>query len=393
MPPTTPLARLLIALFSLLLTEPTASTTQAAEKPNVLFIAIDDLNDWVGSMDGHPQAQTPHIDRLATRGINFLNAHCQAPICQPSRTSLLTSTYPHRNGVYFIEQDFDNAPLIEDAITLPTYFKQNGYRSLRGGPIYHRTPEGDSDNWDESGERRGWNWMGKLVGPEGVSGLPEPSIFDFGPVPVVTEDMNDARVAKWAAEKLSEEGDQRPFFLAVGFITPHLPLFTPEAFYERFPLDRVDLPATQPGDLDDLPPLGRKFTRYFDTTPMSHHHITRHGLWKKAVASYLATSTFTDHCVGIVLDALEASATPTTPSSCSGRTTASISAKRCTGRSVHSGKNPPAFRSSSSHPAETCPATSPADARSASSTSTRRSSSFVACPGTKTSRAGASCPS
>jgi len=308
MPPTTPLARLLIALFSLLLTEPTASTTQAAEKPNVLFIAIDDLNDWVGSMDGHPQAQTPHIDRLATRGINFLNAHCQAPICQPSRTSLLTSTYPHRNGVYFIEQDFDNAPLIEDAITLPTYFKQNGYRILRGGKIYHRTPEGDSDNWDESGERRGWNWMGKLVGPEGVSGLPEPSIFDFGPVPVVTEDMNDARVAKWAAEKLSEEGDQRPFFLAVGFITPHLPLFTPEAFYERFPLDRVDLPATQPGDLDDLPPLGRKFTRYFDTTPMSHHHITRHGLWKKAVASYLATSTFTDHCVGIVLDALEASA-------------------------------------------------------------------------------------
>ena len=79
-------------------------------------------------------------------------------------------TYPHRNGVYFIEQDFDNAPgWIEDAITLPTYFKQNGYRILRGGKIYHRTPEGDSDNWDESGERRGWNWMGKLVGPEGVS--------------------------------------------------------------------------------------------------------------------------------------------------------------------------------------------------------------------------------
>lgn len=278
----------------------------AAPRPNVLFIAIDDLNDWVGCLGGHPQAQTPHIDRLARRGISFTNAHCQAPICMPSRTSLLTGTYPHRNGVYMIEQNLRDGPVLKDAVTLPRYFKNNGYRILRTGKIYHRTAEGVADEWDESGPRRGWAWMAKLVGPEGVSGLPQPSIFDFGPVPVKTEEMNDSKATDWAVEHLTGSASDKPFFLAVGLKAPHLPLFTPTNFYNRYPLESVQLPATKPGDLDDLPPMGLKFTRYFDTTPMSHHQITRHGLWHKATASYLATATFTDHCVGRLLDALDA---------------------------------------------------------------------------------------
>ncbi len=280
-------------------------TAHSAEKPNVLFIAIDDLNDWVGVLDGHPQVQTPNIDRLATRGVNFTNAHCQAPICMPSRASLLTGTYPHRNGIYMIEQNLHEAPLLKNVTTLPSYFKQNGYRILRSGKIYHRVKEGDADDWDESGKRYGWGWMGKLAGPQGVSGLPEPSIFDFGPIPVETAEMNDSKVTDWAVERIDKPATDKPFFLAVGLVTPHLPHFTPEEFYNRYPLDQVKLPETQPGDLDDLPPMGLKFTRYFDTTPMSHHNITRYGLWNKAVASYLATATFTDHCVGRLLDALE----------------------------------------------------------------------------------------
>jgi arylsulfatase A-like enzyme len=278
----------------------------APPRPNVLFIAIDDLNDWVGCLGGHPQAQTPHIDRLARRGTSFTNAHCQAPICMPSRTSLLTGTYPHRNGVYMIEQNLRDGPVLKDATTLPRYFKNNGYRILRTGKIYHRTAEGAADEWDETGPRRGWAWMARLVGPEGISGLPDPSIFDFGPIPVKTKEMNDSKATDWAVEHLTRPASDKPFFLAVGLIAPHLPLFTPTNFYNRYPLDSVELPATQPGDLDDLPPMGLKFTRYFDTTPMSHHHITRHGLWHKATASYLATATFTDHCVGRLLDALDA---------------------------------------------------------------------------------------
>lgn len=275
------------------------------DSPNVLFIAIDDLNDWTGSLGGHPQVKTPHLDKLAESGVNFTNAHCQAPICMPSRASLLTGTYPHRNGIYMIEQKYHDAPLLKGAVTLPQHFKNNGYHTMACGKIYHRwNDHQDGSDWDEYGFRKGWTWMRDLVGPKGVSGLPEPSIFDFGPIDVNEEQMNDWQVADWAAERLDKESE-KPFFLAVGFITPHLPHFTPREYFDAYPVDQVELPETLPGDLDDLPPMGLKFTRYFDTTPMSHQNITRHGLWHKAVSSYLACATFTDTCVGRVIDALK----------------------------------------------------------------------------------------
>ncbi len=253
---------------------------------------------------------TPQMDRLARRGVLFTNAHCQAPICQPSRTSLLTGTYPFSNGVYDVEQNMRDAPRVKDAVTIPQYFRKHGYQVLGAGKIHHRRAE-ETGSWDEFGPRFGWGWMGQRIGPKGVSGLPEPSIFDFGPVPFAVEEMNDMRVTDWAVARLREKpnatssGEAEPFFLAVGLVTPHLPLFTPSEIYHRFPVDSIDLPEVLPGDLDDLPPMGRKFTRYFDSTPMSHHNITRHGLWHKAVASYLACATFTDHCVGRLLDALD----------------------------------------------------------------------------------------
>ncbi len=274
-------------------------------KPNILFIAIDDLNDWIGCLGGHSQVKTPNIDKLAQRGVLFSNAHCQAPLCQPSRTSLLTGTYPHRNGVYTVEQQWRKAPLVKDAVTLPQYFRKHGYHTMGTGKIFHRKDQLEPA-WDEWGVRFGWSWMKKRSGKNGISGLPTPSIFDFGPLPAKPEEMNDMRVADWAVERLAKKHD-KPFFLAVGFITPHLPLYTPPEFHKQYPLKTTQLPKTLPGDLDDLPPMGRKFTRYFDTTPMSHHNITRHGLWHKAVASYLACATFTDHCVGRLLDALDKS--------------------------------------------------------------------------------------
>lgn len=283
----------------------TSPPPEVGDRPNVLFIAIDDLNDWVGCLGGHAQAKTPHLDRLAANGVNFTNAHCQAPICMPSRTSLLTGTYPHQNGVYVIEQKFEDAPLLKDAMTLPQYFRDNGYHTVGCGKIYHRTSERAGD-WDEWGFRKGWGWMRDRVGPEGASGLPEPSIFDFGPIEATSEEMNDWQVVDWIEPRLKQKYD-KPLFMAVGLITPHLPLFTPTEFYDQYPPDETELPPTLPGDLDDLPPMGRKFTRYFDSTPMSHHNITRYGLWHKAVASYLATATFTDACVGRVLDALQQS--------------------------------------------------------------------------------------
>ena len=288
-----------------LLIAPTAAKATEAKRPNVLFIAIDDLNDWVRCLGGHSQVKTPNIDRLASRGVLFANAHCQAPICMPSRTSLLTGTYPWENGVYMIEQEFSAAPKLKGLVTLPSYFRNQGYSTLAAGKIYHRHQD-TADEWDQWGGRYGWSGMGKLVGPEGVSGLPTPSIFDFGPIPVEDDQMNDSKVTQWARERLAEPQD-KPFFLAVGLITPHLPLFTPQKYYDMYPLDTVELPPVLPGDLDDLPPLGRKFTRYFDTTPLCHLNVLRYGVWHKAVASYLACATFTDRCIGQLLDALDAS--------------------------------------------------------------------------------------
>ena len=280
-----------------------AAKPAAAQRPNVLFIAIDDLNDWVGCLGGHPQARTPNIDRLADRGTLFANAHCQAPICMPSRASLLSGTHPHSNGVYVIEQEFRQAPALANAVTLPQYFREQGYHTMGGGKIFHRN---DDPSWSEWGVRYSWQIEAKLAEPDGASGLPNPRIFDFGPIPAEDKQMADMLVTDWAVSKLEQSYDQ-PFFLAVGLITPHLPWLTPEAYYNSYPLNQVSLPAILPGDLDDLPPMGRKFTRYFDSTPMSHHNITRYGLWHKAVASYLACSTFTDMCVGRLVDALAGS--------------------------------------------------------------------------------------
>ncbi len=110
-----------IALTTFMITLPCWAKNGNVSHPNVLFIAIDDLNDWVEGLEGHLQVKTPHITRLAKRGVLFTNAHCQAPICMPSRTSLLTGTYPWRNGVYMIEQELRSARVEESGQRSETF--------------------------------------------------------------------------------------------------------------------------------------------------------------------------------------------------------------------------------------------------------------------------------
>lgn len=104
-------------------------------KPNVLLIAIDDLNDWIGCMGGHPQAQTPNMDRLAARGVLFNNAHCQSPVCNPSRASMMTSLYPSTSGLYFLKPDFDQSPVAKKNTLLPTRFQDEGYYVTGAGKL------------------------------------------------------------------------------------------------------------------------------------------------------------------------------------------------------------------------------------------------------------------
>lgn len=109
----------------------------ATEKPNIVLISIDDLNDWVGCLDGHPQARTPNIDRLAEIGSLFENAHCQSPVCNPSRASMMTGRYPHTTGVYFLSPDLKKAPVLKDVKTMPEVFAANGYETMATGKIFH----------------------------------------------------------------------------------------------------------------------------------------------------------------------------------------------------------------------------------------------------------------
>ena len=274
--------------------------------PNVLFIAIDDLNDWVGPLDGHPQVRTPHMDRLAARGTTFYNAHTQAPLCNPARTSLLTGRRPSSTGIYGLAPWFREVETLRDIESLPQYFARQGYATYSTGKIYHgRYGRGEDDREFE------------VIGPPaGVGARPEqklvqtPSghgLMDWGTFPHEDEDKGDWIVASWAAEQL--EGplsgpQERPFFLAAGFFLPHVPCYVTQEWYDMYPKDSVTLPEIRRDDREDTP----RFSWYlhWKLPEPRLRFLEEAGEWRNLVASYLASITFVDSQVGRLLDALEA---------------------------------------------------------------------------------------
>jgi arylsulfatase A-like enzyme len=264
-------------------------------RPNVLFIAIDDLNDWTGFLGGHPQARTPNLDRLAARGVAFTRAYCSAPACNPSRTSLLTGLRPSSTGVYHNDQPW--RPVLPDAVTLPEHFAAAGYDVAGGGKIFHNSFN-DPDAWPE------WFKVGDHPKPDEspVNGIPGAGHFDWGPVDVPDEAMGDYRTVSWAIDRLDDERD-RPFFLAVGLIRPHLPWYVPRGYFEHFPVDGITLPEAPAEDLDDVPAAGVAIAR----PEGDHRKVLEAGQWGEAVQGYLASIEFADAQVGRLLNALEAS--------------------------------------------------------------------------------------
>ena len=267
-----------------------------ATKPNVLFIAIDDLNDWVGCLGGHPDVKTPNIDRLAKRGVLFTHAYCSAPACNPSRASLLTGILPSTSGVYHNNQPW--RPVMPKAVTLPQHFMAHGYRVVGGGKIFHGGYP-DPASWHEYVKQ----------GPDPMppnrplNGIPKTAHFDWGPIDVSDDEMDDSKIAKWATKYLSQEHN-RPFFLGVGLFRPHLPWYVPRKYFDMYPPEKVTLPNVNENDLDDVPPIGRQMAR----PEGDHRKVIETNNWRKAVSAYLACISFTDTNVGRVLDALDRSA-------------------------------------------------------------------------------------
>lgn len=277
------------------------------EKPNVLFIAIDDLNDFVNCMDGSIKVPTPNIDKLAQKGTLFTNAHCQAPICGPSRASIMTGLYPSTTGNYVQLKDVNikkGSPAARKAIFMPDYFEEYGYKTMAVGKIYH---DGDAaKTFDEYGGK--FSWMGPKplerfnYDPSKIDHKVGRTQTDWGAYPEEDSLMADYQSAKWAVNKLQQKHD-KPFFLAVGFIRPHVPWYVPQKWFDMFPLDSIETPPYKKDDFDDIPDFAKKVS----DAPMmpTTEELIKSGEWKKAVQSYMACIAFVDAQIGKVLDALE----------------------------------------------------------------------------------------
>ena len=254
-----------------------APALAAQSRPNVLFLSVDDMNDWVGCLRGYPGVSTPNIDRLAKRGVLFANAHCAAPLCSPSRTALFTGLSPATSGIYNNDQYW--RPALPDAVTIPQYFMRNGYHVAGAGKILHHVVGyNPPDQWhefklqvfDDPWYRRPewYPWNKKEPVPPGhpYNGIKDfqrqPPVpageFDWGVLPKAEAEYGDEKAVEFAGEFLGRR-HAKPFFLAIGLWHPHIPMFAPQKYFDLYPEKRVRLPEGPADDLDDVPLIGRQF--------------------------------------------------------------------------------------------------------------------------------------
>lgn len=296
------------------------------QPPNVLLISVDDLNNWIEPLGGHPQALTPSLSKFAEEAMVFTHAYCASPSCNPSRTALMTGKNPWVTGLYNNPQIWRH--VLPDELTLPEYFRQNGYWTGGAGKIFHNNMP-DPRSWDEYFPSKIQHFPYYFL-PDYDSAKHEMYFskqdneireddpkgykftmphyrrmyvaFDFEPLPFSTEETGDYSSVKWVSEQLNKEHD-KPFFLACGIYRPHLPWYVPQEFFDKFPIEDIQLPKVLENDLDDLPPAGQKTARRF-----WHEKILENDLWKEAVQGYLASINYADELIGQLLNNLDESA-------------------------------------------------------------------------------------
>ncbi|MEM7699025.1 MAG: sulfatase [Verrucomicrobiota bacterium] len=278
-----------------------ASSQGSEDRPNVLMICIDDLNDWIGYLGGHPDVQTPHLDALASRGRFFTNAHCAVPVCSASRISVMSGVAATTHGSYELGPAYEQLPTLTDVPTIHEFFRDQGYTIASGGKVLHhgfrgrlgqsidlpiKTPK---KNRPSQPLNRPVDWSGA---------------WDWGAYPENDAGMSDFVLAQNAAAALASEFE-KPFFMSVGFFRPHLPLFVPPKWFELYELDSITLPSAPLSDLDDLPDHFLGINDY--ALAPTHAEVVKHGKQRSLTQAYLASISFVDHCVGLVLDGLEGS--------------------------------------------------------------------------------------
>lgn len=294
-------------------------------RPNVLMISADDLKDWVGYLDGYEgKVHTPNIDKLASMGVAFTNAHTAATVCSPSRNALLLGKRPSTTGLYNNQQWWKAAHPQE--VSLPGHFKKNGYFTAGAGKVFHHTPGNNppcswddfqdqvfDDTWRHAfwGTRRYFEVYGyrgpiePFPGWKPANGMQWPGRgMDWGAIPGKPEkDYGDVKVVEYAADFLGK-AHKKPFFLALGIYRPHLPWHVPQKYYDMYPIDEIVVPTLHEDDLDDIPIEGQKLAK---ASLEDFETIREQGKWKEAIQAYLASITFADDQVGKILDLLEQS--------------------------------------------------------------------------------------
>ena len=308
----------LIVLSLLICQNGTAQINATNENLNILFIAVDDMNDWVGFLGGHPgmNIHTPNIDRFAASSMIFTNAHTPAPACAPARTAVLTGVHHTRSGaenVYWGDgPKWREIEALKDVETLEQFFKNKGYKTLGAGKIYHS----QAPPWTPTSQTEPSNWdfyypsafishpyqiraPQEIIYPTDVDNESRPGgskgWWTWGAIPVPDEKMADYHVVDWAKYQLTQKHDQ-PFFMAIGVWKPHDPWEVPQKYFDMYPLENIVLPECKKDDLEDAFDHGRRWI---------HKWVVDNKQWKKVVQSYAASITFSDAMLGRLLDAFE----------------------------------------------------------------------------------------
>ena len=265
------------------------------ERPNFLVIVVDDLNDWVGCLGGHPDVKTPHIDALAERGMSFRNAHVQATYCGPSRISFLSGQHPSSTGCYGFE-DYAKVEKLREHHPFPLHFRTNGYHTYGGGKIFH---QGTGKGWISKCWR---TLLPSLRNPRPKEPIHwQKRIWDWGPIDVSNSEMGDFNLSQAAADVLRKKHESE-FFVVAGIRRPHVPLHVPKKYFDLYPLAEIRLPKIKTDDLDDVPhpEIGTE-----NHAAPEHSVVVERDLWKSLVQAYLASISFVDDCVGEMMEALE----------------------------------------------------------------------------------------
>ncbi len=280
------------------------SCSKRAPEPkpyNVLFIPVDDLNDYVSLLEDFPGIQTPNLERLAKQTVTFSRAYCAGPICAPSRASVLTGLAPHLTGLYENDDHWVRSKPAVDATVLPEAFKAAGYTTLWAGKLFHdlSTPSKArlEAMWDDTGTNipgHLWDGSTNLVpyGPSAPKGYGV-----LGPDEIFADVTNVEMAREW----LSRD-HEKPFFMTVGIIRPHRPWTAPQRFFDMYPLDEVPLPpGFSEDDMDDIPEAGKKLAK---ASGIDFEKLREKGTWKETVQAYLASVSFADESIGKLIDAL-----------------------------------------------------------------------------------------